>query len=430
MLCSCSVTGFNSTDIMRPPKSTGKRADVSNAIESAAGSDYTLKYPQNGDYRSAIILEDIDSDGEDEALALISKNNQDVAGITLLFIDNIGGKYQTISEFNIAAAEVDRVCIMDMNDDKIPEILIGWGVYSSHVKTLSAYSYTGIAANELVCEENYNEMYVADLNSDKKDEIILFSLANNEKSASAKLLKVGGSAGAVYSASTVLMNSDIARYTSILFGKITNNRVGFVLDGITLGSSLQTQVIYLNDSGMLENPLFSTENPETNELTIRTSTVLSADINNDEIIEIPTEKRLNDYFTDSDIVMCNAYDWNSLDETSGQLTPITTSIHDGRNSYKFMLPASWKDNVTAEYSSKDKEMVIYKINITSNELSDEDIILRIKSFSPNEQSLNSDFEKISEYDGTIYAYKSYLNENDELYVTDKQIKNSLLINKS
>ncbi len=430
MLCSCSVTGFNSTDIMRPPKPTGKRADVSNAIESVAGSDYTLKYPQNGEYRSAIILEDIDSDSEDEALALISKNNQDVAGISLLFIDNIGGKYQTISEFDIAAAEVDRVCIMDMNDDKIPEILIGWGVYSSHVKTLSAYSYTGITANELVCEENYSEMYVADLNSDKKDEIILFSLANNEKSASAKLLKIGDSASAVYSASTVLMNSDVARYTSILFGKISNNRVGFVLDGITLGSSLQTQIIYLNDSGMLENPLFSTENSEINNLTTRTSTVLSADINNDEIIEIPTEKRLNDYFSDSDMVMCDAYDWNSLDEASNQLTPVTTSIHDGRNSYKFILPASWKDNVTAEYSSNNKEMVIYKIDFNSNELSEEDVILRIKTFNSSEQNIYNNFEKISEYDGVVYAYKSYLNENDELYITDKQIKNSLLINKS
>lgn len=72
---------------MSPPKATGDKADIQRVIEESAGS-YTFKYPQKGDYRSAVIMHDINGDGTDEAVAFYKSNTPDgVSDITVIFID-------------------------------------------------------------------------------------------------------------------------------------------------------------------------------------------------------------------------------------------------------------------------------------------------------------------------------------------------------
>ena len=62
-LAGCTSAGFDNTDLLRPPRATGDKAQIQEVIESKAGGDYTLKYPQNGEHRSAIITQDLDKDG-------------------------------------------------------------------------------------------------------------------------------------------------------------------------------------------------------------------------------------------------------------------------------------------------------------------------------------------------------------------------------
>ena len=59
LFCSgCSVMDLDTQNLMSPPKATGDKADIQRVIEESAGS-YTFKYPQKGDYRSAVIMHDI-----------------------------------------------------------------------------------------------------------------------------------------------------------------------------------------------------------------------------------------------------------------------------------------------------------------------------------------------------------------------------------
>ena len=61
---------LDTQNLMSPPKATGDKADIQRVIEESAGS-YTFKYPQKGDYRSAVIMHDINGDGTDEAVAFL-----------------------------------------------------------------------------------------------------------------------------------------------------------------------------------------------------------------------------------------------------------------------------------------------------------------------------------------------------------------------
>lgn len=78
---------LDTQNLMSPPKATGDKADIQRVIEESAGS-YTFKYPQKGDYRSAVIMHDINGDGTDEAVAFYKSNTPDgVSDITVIFID-------------------------------------------------------------------------------------------------------------------------------------------------------------------------------------------------------------------------------------------------------------------------------------------------------------------------------------------------------
>ena len=61
----CSLTDFSSESLLRPPKTTGDEAEIEQLIADCAKNGYTLKYPKNGNYRSAIIMSDLDGDKND-----------------------------------------------------------------------------------------------------------------------------------------------------------------------------------------------------------------------------------------------------------------------------------------------------------------------------------------------------------------------------
>ena len=55
-LSGCSWFGMDAENLMQPPKPTGEREAIYQLLEAEAASGFTLKYPVNGDYRSAIIM--------------------------------------------------------------------------------------------------------------------------------------------------------------------------------------------------------------------------------------------------------------------------------------------------------------------------------------------------------------------------------------
>lgn len=71
-LSGCSWFGMDAENLMQPPKPTGEREAIYQLLEAEAASGFTLKYPVNGDYRSAIIM---NQNGEEagEAIAFFSR---------------------------------------------------------------------------------------------------------------------------------------------------------------------------------------------------------------------------------------------------------------------------------------------------------------------------------------------------------------------
>ena len=93
----CGVNMFENADIMRPPGVTGSNAGIRECIERSAGADYVLKYPAHGDFRSAVITRDLNSDGTDECMVFCKSGSSD--NIRVIIMSMAGNVWQTDADF-------------------------------------------------------------------------------------------------------------------------------------------------------------------------------------------------------------------------------------------------------------------------------------------------------------------------------------------
>ena len=98
LLCcagGCSITDIGKEDLLRPPKTMGDEAEIEALISKAAPNGYTLKYPKNGSYRSAIIMHDINGDNVNEAIAFFREKDS-AAGVHMLMMCEIDGDWEIL----------------------------------------------------------------------------------------------------------------------------------------------------------------------------------------------------------------------------------------------------------------------------------------------------------------------------------------------
>lgn len=82
----CSDAALGNDSLLRPPRPTGDKAAIQDIIASEAGGSYTLKYPQKGEYRSAITLRNEDTDKE-YAIALYATEGDTKLNVSIISFD-------------------------------------------------------------------------------------------------------------------------------------------------------------------------------------------------------------------------------------------------------------------------------------------------------------------------------------------------------
>lgn len=136
----CDFTDFGSENMLRPPKSMGDEAEIEQLIADTANGDYTLKYPKSGNYRSAIVMTDLDGDGTSEAIAFYREKGN-TTSIHMLVMYDDDGSWKLSSDFVTETTDIDCVDFANVDGDGALEIFVGYATYSPNVNFLSCYSY-------------------------------------------------------------------------------------------------------------------------------------------------------------------------------------------------------------------------------------------------------------------------------------------------
>ena len=404
VMAGCSSVGLSVDTLMHPPKAVGDKADIQALIDKTAGEGYTLKYPQSGNFRSAITMHDIDSDGVDEAVAFYLPQG-DIATVNMMVMDNIQNSWQVVGNFKSQSSAVDSLNFCDIDGDGFSEVIPSYKTYSPTINQLALFIYDGKAVREIPSEYTCTNLITGDFYEGGKDELMLLSLFSTEKEASALLLTLNDDKSGISVLGTSPLDPDVASFAQLLTGEVFESQQGLVIDGCTTQGEYNTQIIYYNKYFKSLERINFTENVSYNQAR-RTYAVMSEDINGDSVIEIPSVFKLKIEDDRTDVAPCAQIYWCQQTE-DGTVHLIAHEAVSFSYKFSFDIPQSWDGKFTAHTNHNENEVTFYSWD--KDKTGDE--LLKIKITDKNSQEIPEGYTPLSENESRVYSYRIPENSN-------------------
>ena len=416
-LSGCTGLSFNGEDTMRPPKASGDMSQIQKLIDKSCDCDYTLIYPSSGANRSAITSFDVDSDKKDDAVALYKYNNK----IHVLFIKGTDSDFAVEKDLTIEDSSIDRVEFSDIDNDGKNEILIGYSNGSANTNTLNIYEFSSEDKNfDFSCL--YSSFITGDFDYNGTNDILTLNLNINNEAYTANLFTYSDED--ITKKSSCSIDSGVSKFINIQYGALNSTIVGAVVDSLTSSKEYSTQIIYYNaDKSQLSNPMIEYSQYD---YTKRTSQIPSADIDDDDIIEMPVCSVMEHNDDEDDKTVAKLVSYNNLNFSSMDLEKKQRFILCEEDSYTFELPQSWIDTTTARYDKDKRELTVYAFEYKDNKIKTTDSLLVIKTYNKD------DFDKektvanvISQNASNVYTYT--LPDNDSyMKISDEDVISNFL----
>lgn len=298
LLCSgCSLNFFSVESLMSPPSQSGKNGEVEEAFKKLmAEKNIQLRTPQSGDYQTAFVLFDINSDGLEEAVVFYTDSSID-ASVRMSFLECVNDTWVISADVKGAGSGIYDVSFSDMDNDGIFEIFVGWSLFDSKTaKIVSIYEVSagekGIFTLNTLGNEYYNSKSITDFNGDDKDDLMLIYLDDTgavQKSYFRCFSLSESNEFVKYS--DVKIDSQISSVSKIQFDTVRHSgelckRV--FIDCIKNESSMFTEMLYWDFEDLKAKR--GVKNPASD--TLRSSRVYCRDIDGDGLLEIPSNIKL------------------------------------------------------------------------------------------------------------------------------------------
>ncbi|HBM97909.1 MAG TPA: hypothetical protein DD413_00645 [Ruminococcus sp.] len=416
-LGGCNITDLGGESMLRPPMAMGSEAAIEQLIADSTHNKYILKYPKNGNNRSAITMADLNADKKNEAIAFCRENDE-TTKIHMLIMYEGDGQWQLANDYTIEASDVDSVDFADINADNNLEILVGFSTFTPNVSKLSCYSYSDGTTSEITSGELYSSFYCGDFNSDGDDEVITLLLFNTENEAAASMIDYDSEKNTLYSKATVAMDPNVVRYRNVVVTKFGNVNA-LVVDGAFADEQLNTQIIYYNtEMSLLRNPLFKEKKQS---FTQRSLNIISTDIDNDSEIEIPAASKMPAPKDTPGENLTDRVDWYSFDEENESTQIKLSMIVDYDLDFSFTLPEIWQDNAVTALYGEDKNIIEF-YEWSKNSLGQK--LFEIKAFEVADWDIGKgidDYVLISKNEKYAFAFKKE-NADNKYNLGDDDIK--------
>ncbi len=350
-LCGCDLFTVETDTLLSPTRPSGDMYYINQAIDQSTKSEYTLKYPSTGEYRTAVTMIDLDGDGADEAVAFYSTSEDEQTKIHINIIKGKGEEWRSASEQSLVAGGIECVEFADLNGDGNREIVVGWEIYGGSEKQLAVYSF----ADDVLLQrmlERYTGFACCDLDGDKRSEIFINLLNTADGVNRAKLFAITDSG--VSQLADCALDGNIKTSQPPVVSTLSNGTPAIYIDGIK-GIGAVTEVVYLS-KGKLVNPLLEGEISPENTKTLRAASILTEDINGDGLLEIPVASDLPSADnTGEKIYYTNWCSFNG-ERLTVRLVAVTNTI-DG---YYITPPPSWVGNIAVSKDIEIRERTFYQ----------------------------------------------------------------------
>ena len=283
-LCGCDFMTADTAELLSPPELSGDMHPISEVVEETAPDGYIMKYPSRGNYRSAVIREDINGDGSLEAFAFYSVTDKDVITMYINAICLRDGEWTSAAVQQIVAAGVDKVEFCDLDRDGVKEILVGWQIYGTSEMQLAIYSLGENALTQRIFQQ-YTHFTVCDLDENDINEVLIIKTGSAEPNNTAALYSLNESG--VTAISSCELDRSAKTVNEPVVETLSTGKPAVYIDMIK-GVGAVTEVLFM-EKGSLVNPLFDAQTGETL-ATLRSVSFNIQDINGDGVMEIPVQQ--------------------------------------------------------------------------------------------------------------------------------------------
>lgn len=348
LLCGCSIGDMGS--LLRAPRPTGEQQEIQQALDgyltrAGLSREYILKYPQDGDYLSAFVMEDVDGDAEEEAIAFYQFSGEG-ENTHIHLLDKVEDEWQSVSDAEGFSTDISGVAFGDLDGDGGKELLAGWSVYNSRDRRLGIYSLTGGRITALSDDQYYTKLVVDDFITIGRDDLLLFQVDTAQNVATVRLKSLED--GRLIERGQSPVDGYIRSFGDHHVGRLDEDLYGVYIDCYKDADTTITELIYW-DGTHLRTPFYNSADNITS-LTARQTPIPSMDVDgvgdHNSQIEWPACTRLPGYETApaaESLWLTQWMSWNYSSQTEQRLFASIVIMADG---YYLQIPDAWLNGVS------------------------------------------------------------------------------------
>lgn len=357
-LSGCDILSPQTDELLSPPQLTGEMFPIEQALKESVKEQYTLKYPSHGEQRSAVMLQDINNDGEEEAFVFYSTSNDDLTTMHINAIVRDGKKWKSAAVQNIIASGLEKVEFCDLDGDGIKEIVVGWEIYAQSEKQVAVYS---LQRKQLIPRlmQHYTSFLCCDLDQNGSNELFIHDLNTADSKNIAALYAIEDTGNTQIAG--CIMDNKVSEANKPILSTLKGGVPAIYIDE-TKGVAAVTEVLYMS-GGKLVNSLLDTANSMENISTVRPASIYCKDMDGDGALEIPIASELPN--ADSTSVEKLYYtNWCSFDGQT--LTQTDVTIVNTADGYMLDIPDKWLGNIAVAKDTEKRTRTVYSYDPETN----------------------------------------------------------------
>lgn len=426
LLCGCSFSA-SIDNLLTPPKLTGEQNEIYQELINSVGRNVKLRYPRNGEYRSAFVMHNIDGEPDDEAMVFYESSDirSGESALRLKFLDKSSGKWEATYELACPGNDIESVSFVNFGNAEETAIILSYTLLNQTDKAFSVLKYKDKTPVECL-SSTYSCMEITDLNKDNINELVVVSVNKELKTASASMYADNGEKMELLS-NTPLYGGAVD-YIRVTKGMLDESTPALFLDYSSGGTMSGTDVLYCYGSRLFcpdsigGNLATGTISRQINNYMAE---IYSFDIDGDGFVEVPSTMPFPGYETLTKPEQLCAVQWYIVQNDN--FTQKAYSYFSGKYRFALIFPNRWTGVVTAvpDFNNNDIIFIAYDER-TGLDVTKENEIMRIHSVEKDDKDAveaASGKPLIGESEDMLYyAVRNNSLKAENLALTDSELK--------
>ncbi len=305
-------------------------------LDEIMGDSMTYVAPQSGSYRNTVTFEDINGDGEDEAIAFLREGT---GGTIYVYAFELQGEeYKQIGCIEGQGSVLGSLSFLQQPNDEGKAIVLTWTLSGDVKQGLTVCSMQDDELIE-VLDVTYTSYTVCDLDEDDGEELFVVNYDDGRKVA--QLYDYAN--GEMGLLSQTDATQDVQTIANIAQGDLDEEgqEAIFVDNKFENDNGMQTD-IYVLDDNKLRNVALSSDISTYRSVSL----YYSEDIDGDGIIEVPQLTAMPGYEEKDTTDTLWMIDWYCF-HMDGSASRTQTTYDSSTEGWTLTFPKKWRGNVTA-----------------------------------------------------------------------------------